>query len=114
MRTAISNLDLRRAASLDEALAILRDEPRTPIAGATDVYVALNFGTLGATLDARFRAFDLDTGRELWSAPLPAGAKATPMTYAARGKQYVAIAAGGDNDVFGRSDEIVVFALPGR
>ena len=31
---------------MDEALRILADEPRTPIAGATDVYVALNFGTL--------------------------------------------------------------------
>ncbi len=46
MRTAISGLDLRRASTLDEALRVLRDEPRTPIAGATDVYVALNFGTL--------------------------------------------------------------------
>ena len=46
MRTATSELDLRRATSLDEALTILRDEPRTPVAGATDVYVALNFGTL--------------------------------------------------------------------
>ena len=46
MRTAISELDLRSASSLTEALAILRDESRTPIAGATDVYVALNFGTL--------------------------------------------------------------------
>src|SRR6476469_6805604 len=46
MKTAVSSLDLRRAASLDEALGILRDETRVPIAGATDVYVALNFGTL--------------------------------------------------------------------
>ena len=46
MRTAISEIDLRKASSVDEALEILRDEPRTPIAGATDVYVALNFGTL--------------------------------------------------------------------
>ncbi len=46
MRTAISDLDLRRASSLDEALLILRDEPRMPVAGATDVYVAVNFGTL--------------------------------------------------------------------
>jgi quinoprotein glucose dehydrogenase len=67
---------------------------------------------IGATLDARFRAFDVDTGRELWSAPLPAGAKATPMTYAVNGRQYVAIAAGGDGKVFGKSDEIVVFSLP--
>ncbi|MEO7711805.1 MAG: FAD binding domain-containing protein [Gemmatimonadaceae bacterium] len=34
------------ASSLDEALRALRDEERTPIAGATDLYVALNFGTL--------------------------------------------------------------------
>ena len=46
MKTAISDLDLRRASSLDEALMILRDEPRMPVAGATDVYVAVNFGTL--------------------------------------------------------------------
>jgi xanthine dehydrogenase small subunit len=45
VRTAITGLDMRVAASVDEALAILRDEKRTPIAGATDVYVALNFGT---------------------------------------------------------------------
>ncbi|HEY3257612.1 MAG TPA: FAD binding domain-containing protein [Gemmatimonadaceae bacterium] len=46
MRTAITELDLRSASSLDEAFGILREEQRTPIAGATDVYVSLNFGTL--------------------------------------------------------------------
>ena len=46
MRTAISALEVRSVPSLAEALAILRDDPRTPIAGATDLYVALNFGTL--------------------------------------------------------------------
>ncbi|HYN83470.1 MAG TPA: xanthine dehydrogenase family protein subunit M [Gemmatimonadaceae bacterium] len=46
MRTAMSQLDLRTAASLDDALAILRDDPRVPVAGATDMYVAVNFGTL--------------------------------------------------------------------
>ena len=45
MRTATSEIDLRRATSVDEALAILGEERRTPVAGATDVYVALNFGT---------------------------------------------------------------------
>ena len=45
MKTALSTLDLRRATSLTDALTILRDdEPRTPVAGATDVYVQLNFG----------------------------------------------------------------------
>jgi len=46
MRTAISELNLRRPASVSDALELLRDEQRTPIAGATDLYVALNFGTL--------------------------------------------------------------------
>lgn len=45
MKTPLSELDLRRATTLDEALSIIRDEQRTPVAGATDVYVALNFGT---------------------------------------------------------------------
>lgn len=46
MRTALSELDMRTASSLDDALRILRDEKRAPVAGATDVYVAVNFGTL--------------------------------------------------------------------
>lgn len=45
MKTALSELDMRTAKSVDDALMILKDEKRTPIAGATDVYVALNFGT---------------------------------------------------------------------
>lgn len=67
---------------------------------------------VGATLDRQLRAFDVETGRELWRGALPAGGKATPMTYAVGGRQYVAIAAGGDGNVFGRGDEVVVFALP--
>lgn len=68
---------------------------------------------IGATLDRAFRAFDVDTGRELWKAPLPAGARATPMTYQARGRQYVVIAAGGGGP-FGAGDAVVAFALPPR
>src|SRR3954467_796122 len=46
MRIATSSLETKKARSLDDALAILATEPRMPIAGATDVYVGLNFGTL--------------------------------------------------------------------
>ena len=67
---------------------------------------------IGATIDQRVRAYDVETGRELWAAQLPAGGKATPMTYMAGGRQFVAIAAGGDGAFFGKGDEIVVFALP--
>lgn len=48
MRIATSSLDLRRPATLESALQALRDDARTPIAGATDLYVTLNFGTLEA------------------------------------------------------------------
>lgn len=70
---------------------------------------------IAATLDQRIHAFDIDTGKELWSARLPAGGKATPMTYRGRsGRQYVVIAAGGDGDRFGRSDRVVAFAVDAR
>jgi quinoprotein glucose dehydrogenase len=65
---------------------------------------------IGATMDKTFRAFDLETGALLWKAPLPAGARATPMTYRAGGKQYVVIAAGGSGN-FGQGDQLVAFAL---
>jgi quinoprotein glucose dehydrogenase len=66
---------------------------------------------IGATLDRAFRAFDVQTGRELWKASLPAGARATPMTYEAGGRQFVVIAAGGGGP-FGAGDAIIAFALP--
>jgi quinoprotein glucose dehydrogenase len=66
---------------------------------------------IGATLDRAIRAFDVETGRELWKADLPAGARATPMTYEAGGRQFVVIAAGGGGP-FGAGDAIVAFALP--
>ena len=67
---------------------------------------------MAGTLDRSIRAFDIETGRELWRGPLPASARATPMTYrGADGRQYVAVAAGGGGP-FGRGDWIVSFALP--
>ena len=50
MRSAVSPLELRRPRSVREALTMLRDDgPLVPLAGATDLYVALNFGTLSGT-----------------------------------------------------------------
>jgi xanthine dehydrogenase small subunit len=50
MRSAISGLTLLEPTSLSDALKMLRDEgPLTPMAGCTDLYVALNFGTLDDT-----------------------------------------------------------------
>ncbi len=67
---------------------------------------------MAGTADRRLRAFDTANGRELWSAELPAGGKATPMTYLYRGRQYVVIAAGGDGEFFGAGDALVAFSLP--
>jgi glucose dehydrogenase len=69
---------------------------------------------IGASLDPALRAFDVETGRELWQGPLPASARSVPMTFQAKsGKQYVVIAAGGHDTKFGPLDNAVVaFALP--
>lgn len=50
---------------------------------------------VGGTLDRHLRAFDLSTGKTLWTAPLPVGGHALPMTYVSGGRQFVVIAAGG-------------------
>ncbi|HET6763060.1 MAG TPA: FAD binding domain-containing protein [Longimicrobiaceae bacterium] len=50
MRTALTTLEMRRAATLDEALRLMRDDgPLWPLAGCTDAYVQLEFGQLLAT-----------------------------------------------------------------
>jgi quinoprotein glucose dehydrogenase len=70
---------------------------------------------IGAALDDYLRAFDSETGRELWRGRLPAGGQATPMTYRVRpgGRQFVVIAAGGHNQMRSRrGDSLVAFALP--
>jgi quinoprotein glucose dehydrogenase len=67
---------------------------------------------IAASLDDRLRAFDTDSGKLLWTARLPAGGQATPMTYAIDGRQYVVIAAGGYKDMSDRGDYLMAYALP--
>jgi len=70
---------------------------------------------IAGTFDQHLRAFDVETGKELWSAALPAGAHALPMTYLAGGRQYVVICAGG-HDRLGTTmgDYVLAFTLAGR
>jgi quinoprotein glucose dehydrogenase len=66
------------------------------------------------TADPRLRAFDIESGRELWAGSLPTSAHSLPMTYrAADGRQYVVVAAGG-HDRLGNElgDHVVAFRLP--
>ena len=68
---------------------------------------------IGAAIDDLLRAFDPETGEELWAGELPAAGTATPMTYAIGGKQYVVIAAGG-HPTLGTEigDYLIAFSLP--
>jgi len=65
------------------------------------------------TRDHKIRAFDKDSGAELWSAKLPWVGNAPPASYAVKGRQYIVIAATGGNKLgtpYG--DAYVAFALP--
>ena len=70
---------------------------------------------IGAAWDGNFRAFDAESGKELWKGKLPAPGVATPMTYQVRpnGKQFVVIAAGGHGKLpIPLGDALVAFTLP--
>ncbi|MGH7065206.1 MAG: PQQ-binding-like beta-propeller repeat protein, partial [Stellaceae bacterium] len=70
---------------------------------------------VAAAMDDYLRAFDTETGTELWKAPLPAGGQATPMAYRLRrdGKELVVIAAGGYGKLGTKlGDSLIAFALP--
>lgn len=71
---------------------------------------------IAATQERAIRAYDVDTGSLLWSARLPAGGQATPMTYMSpkSGKQFVVVIAGGSNLIQSPlADYVQAFALPG-
>jgi len=66
-----------------------------------------------AAMDNYFRAFDSETGKELWKFELPAGGQATPMTYTLKGKQFLVIAAGGHGKLGTKQgDYVIAFTLP--
>ncbi len=84
----------------------------TPHAGGA-IATGGGLAFIGATLDDRFRAFDVDSGEVLWEYELPAGGQATPMTYAVDGRQFIVIAAGG-HALYQATpgDYVIAFALP--
>jgi len=66
-----------------------------------------------AAMDNQLRAFNSETGREVWKFELPAGGQATPMTYSVDGKQYLVIAAGGHGKLGTKlGDYVIGFTLP--
>ena len=68
---------------------------------------------VGGTPDRMLRAFDSDTGQELWKAQLPWAGYAAPAIYEVAGREYVVIAANGGGKIGGAAgDAYVAFALP--
>lgn len=85
----------------------------TPAAGGP-IITAGGLIFIGATADARIRAYDIDTGEQVWEYQAPTAAQATPMTYSVNGRQYVVFAAGGHSWFYakGIDDYLLAFALP--
>lgn len=66
---------------------------RVPYAGS--VLATAGGLVFGGDLDRNFRAHDERTGEVLWQVRLNAAPESSPITYAADGRQYVAVVAGG-------------------
>jgi quinoprotein glucose dehydrogenase len=85
----------------------------TPTAGGP-IATAGGLVFIGATMDERFRAFDVETGAELWQTATPTSSMATPMTYSVDGRQFVVVASGGHMWQYGFKigDWLTAYALP--
>lgn len=66
---------------------------------------------IAATKDGYFRAFDRHSGELLWEYKLPAAAFATPTLYELGGKQYIALACGGEKLGTPKGNTIIAFSL---
>ena len=67
---------------------------------------------IAASKDEHIRAFDKDSGKELWKYKLPAGGYATPSIYEVDNKQYIVIACGGGKMGTKPGDYYISFGLP--
>jgi alcohol dehydrogenase (cytochrome c) len=62
--------------------------------------------------DGSFNAYNATTGQKLWSFHAGAGVNSAPMTFVIDGKQYVAVAAGGNFQLnYKLGDSLLVFGL---
>ncbi|MBI3192507.1 MAG: PQQ-binding-like beta-propeller repeat protein, partial [Pedosphaera parvula] len=81
--------------------------------GATVTAGGLVF--VSGTRDNKIRAFDAESGAELWSHPLPLHGTAPPTVYEANGREFVVLPATGGGKLGGPTgDAYVAFALPNR
>ena len=99
-----------------------------PFGIATRLPIKVGLPTLGGTVttsgglvfmtgtqDYYLRAYDVETGEELWKGAIPTGGQATPITYIDKksGRQFIVVnAAGAPHNPNDRGDYLVAFALP--
>lgn len=82
------------------------------------VLTASGLAFIGGSMEHAIRAYDVESGEQLWHHRLPAAATATPMSYTVTGesgaeRQFVVIAAGGYPSMgVDVGDYLVAFALP--
>ena len=69
---------------------------------------------IAATKDEKVRIFNKDSGKLLWQDRLPASSFATPATYMANGKQYIALACGGEKLGRPGGNKIIAYALKNK
>jgi PQQ-dependent dehydrogenase (methanol/ethanol family) len=102
----LTALDLGRAGKLQ--WQVKTSEPL--VGGVLATAGGLVFSGVGG---GQLAALDAATGVRLWQAQCEAGVNAPPITFAIDGRQYIAVAAGG-NALFGfkQGDTVAVFALP--
>ena len=92
-----------------------RAAPKTPLGSPNlggPIITAGGVVFIGATIDHVLRAFDIETGRELWQgAAARRRARDADDVSLPDGRQFVVICVGG-SDEWGQGDYVVAFALP--
>jgi alcohol dehydrogenase (cytochrome c) len=87
-----SNFGRLTALNLQTRQVLWTHRQRAPIAGSA--LVTAGGLVFNADVDRYFSAYDESTGEVLWRTRLNAAAHSSPVTYAAGGRQYVAVVAG--------------------
>jgi quinoprotein glucose dehydrogenase len=101
------------------------DEPRAVAQGVHDTggisqrsgMITTSAGLLfHAGVDGKVRAYDVETGKVLWMAPLPAASRGVPAMYETNGRQYLVVNAtqgvpGAESSGGGSQRAYVAFAL---
>jgi PQQ-dependent dehydrogenase (methanol/ethanol family) len=99
------------AVNIDNGKVVWNADTEQPLMGG----VLATAGDLVFTGEGNgaFNAYDARNGRKLWSFQCGAGVNAPPTSYSIKGKQYIAVAAGGNTQLdFKRGNTVIVFTLP--